>query len=103
MFTEIATSTPAKATADTANIKKPNLGSMVAKGITEGAAENIATEAINSVLPTKAAIHQEASDAVRKIPGVGDAIDIGQKASYAAHLGKLFGNKKKPKRKINNG
>lgn len=34
------------------------------------------------------------SDEVRSVPVVGDLIDAGQKASYAAHLGKLFGKKK---------
>ena len=33
----------------------------------------------------------------RGIPVLGDAIDIGQKAGYIGHLGKLFGRKKDKK------
>ena len=43
---------------------------------------------------TRAAAHQKAYDAARSVPGLGDAIDIAEKASYAAHLGKLFKKKK---------
>lgn len=65
------------------------------KGAAVGAVQSAAEQAINEVVPTRAAVHQKVADSVRGIPGVGDAIDIGEKASYAAHLGKLFGKKKK--------
>ena len=67
----------------------------VAKGTAAGVAESIADQAIDNVVPTKAAVHQAASDEIRKIPILGDVLDIGQKAGYAAHLGKLFSRKKK--------
>ncbi len=79
LFTEIAKSSVAKA---------------VAKGAAIDVAESMANQAIRTVLPTRAAVHQKASDEMRSIPVVGDAIDIGQKASYAAHIGKLFRKKK---------
>lgn len=82
LFTEVATD-------------KNNLGGEIAKGAAVGTMEGIADQAINQVVPTKAAVHQKAYDAARDIPVVGDAIDIGQKASYAAHLGKLFKKSKK--------
>lgn len=82
LFTEVATD-------------KNNLGGEIAKGAAVGAMEGIADQAINQVVPTKATVHQKAYDAARDIPVVGDAIDIGQKASYAAHLGKLFKKSKK--------
>ena len=93
LFTEIATTSTAK-TAAPENLKA-GIGKMVAGGTAAGVAENIAEQAINEVVPTRAAVHQKVSDEVRGIPVVGDAIDIGQKASYAAHLGKLFGKKKR--------
>ncbi len=79
LFTEIATK-GAKANA--------------AKGAAVGALESAVDQAVNNVVPTRAAVHQKASDIARDIPVVGDAIDIGQKASYIGHLGKLFGKKK---------
>ena len=60
---------------------------------TEIATQSAAEQAIHQVVPTRAAVHQKAYDEVRKIPGVGDAIDIGEKASYASHLVKLFKKK----------
>ena len=95
LFTEIATSGQAKATAPKAS--KAGIGKMVAGGTAAGIAESAMDQAINEVVPTRAAVHQKASDVVRDIPVVGDAIDIGQKASYAAHLGKLFKKKKDKK------
>lgn len=82
LFTEIATK-GAKANA--------------AKGAAVGALESAVDQAVNNVVPTRAAVHQKASDIARDIPVVGDAIDIGQKASYLGHLGKLFGKKKDKK------
>ena len=46
-------------------------------------------------MPTRVSVHQKAYDEVRKVPGLGNAIDIGEKASYAVHLGKLFKSRKK--------
>lgn len=83
LFTEIATKSTAKT---------------VAKGAAVGAIESIADQAIDNIVPTKAAVHQKASDIARSVPVLGDAIDIGEKASYIGHLGKLFGKKKKDKK-----
>ena len=63
--------------------------------VVAGALESAADDAIRKVVPTRAAVHQKAYDEVRKVPGVGDAINIAEKASYGAHLAKLFGRKKK--------
>ena len=52
---------------------------------------------IDNVVPTRAAVNQEVTDVVRKTPVLGDAMDIAEKAGYAAHFGKLFGKKKKKK------
>ncbi len=85
LFTELAT-------------KAANTGATVAKsvagGIVSGVADKAMSEVKNSVLPTRAAVHQKVSDAARSVPVLGDAIDAGQKASYLGHLGKLFGKKK---------
>lgn len=74
-------------------IAKSSVAKTVAKGAAIGVAESMADQAIRTVLPTRAAVHQKASNEMRSIPVVGDAIDIGQKAGYAAHLGKLFKKK----------
>ncbi len=94
LFTEIATTTPAKGV-DMSGVKKQGVGKIVARGVAEGVADRAANDAMHAVLPTRAAVHQEVSDAARKVPVLGDAIDVGQKASYAAHLGKMFGKRKK--------
>ena len=80
MFTEIATGATAKT---------------VAKGAAVGSVQSAAEQALRNVVPTRAAVHQKAYDEVRKVPGLGNAIDISEKASYAMHLGKLFGKRKK--------
>ena len=80
LFTDIATKGAAKT---------------AAKGAAVGAVQSAAEQAINTVVPTRAAVHQKASDTLRGVPGVGDAIDVAEKASYAAHLGKLFKKKEK--------
>ena len=64
------------------------------KGAAIGAVQSVAEQALRNVVPTRAAVHQKAYDEARKIPGVGDAIDAAEKASYAGHLAKLFGKKK---------
>ena len=75
LFTEIATKSVTK---------------NAVKGAAVGAGQSVAEQALRNVVPTRAAVHQKAYDEVRKIPGVGDAIDISEKASYASHLVKLF-------------
>ncbi len=99
LFTEVATSSKVKSAivddAKAKSTKKQTVGKMVAEGMVEGAADNALRQAKDAVLPTRAAVHQEAHDALQKVPVVGDAMDIGQKAGYAMHLGKLFGRKKK--------
>lgn len=96
LFTEIATNSTAKVAAPEASTK--GLGKMVAGGVAAGIAESAADQALRKVVPTRAAVNQKATDAMRDVPVLGDAIDVGQKASYAAHLGKLFGRKKKDKK-----
>ena len=93
LFTEVATNSQAKATAP--KIDKSGIAKMVAGGTALGVAESALDQAINNVVPTRAAVNQEVTDAVRKTPVIGDAMDIAEKAGYAAHLGKLFGRKKK--------
>lgn len=111
LFVEITTGKPAdpaaskaaaKATKDataeakaSAKAAKGQVGKMVAGGAAVGIAESAVDQAIDNVVPTRAAVHQKAYDEVRKVPGVGDAIDISEKASYGIHLGKLFGKHKK--------
>lgn len=84
MFTKVATAdASAAATQD------------MTKQMITNAAEGAVRNAIGSTTPTtRAAAHQKVYDAARDIPVVGDAIDIGQKASYIKHLGKIFGKKK---------
>ena len=93
LFTEIATNSMVKTSAPKTSTK--GIGKMVAGGVVAGVAESAAEQALHKVVPTRAAVNQKATDAVRGVPVVSDAIDIGQKASYVAHLGKLFGRKKK--------
>jgi hypothetical protein len=93
LFTEIATKCTPKAAAPKADMS--GVGKMVAEGVAAGAVESAADDAIRKVVPTRAAMHQKAYDEVRKVPGVGSAIDVAEKASYGAHLAKLFGRKKK--------
>ena len=80
LFTEIATDSATKT---------------AAKGAVVGALESAADQALHKVVPTRAAVHQKAYDEVRKVPGLGSAIDVSEKASYLAHLGGLFRKKKK--------
>ena len=84
LFTELATKTAGAG----ATVAKS-----VAGGIVGGLADRALNEAKNSVLPTRAAVHQKVSDAARSVPVLGDAIDAGQKASYLGHLGRLFKKK----------
>ena len=103
LFTEVATGSVAKMTASgvsdsgvsVSKTSKGGIGKMVAGGVAAGIAESAAEQSLNEVVPTRAAVHQKAYDEVRKVPVLGDAIDIGQKASYAAHLGGLFSRRKK--------
>ena len=93
LFTEIATKCAPNTVApkvDTSGISKS-----IAGGVAAGALESAADDALRRVVPTRAAVHQKAYDEVRKVPGVGNAIDVAEKASYGAHLAKLFGRKKK--------
>ena len=92
LFTEIATNSTAKAAAPKSS--GAGVGKIVAGGVVAGVAESAAEQALQNVVPTRAAVHQKAYDAARSVPVIGDAIDLGQKASYAAHLGKLFKKKK---------
>ncbi len=93
LFTEVATNSQAKATAP--KVDKSGIAKMVAGGTALGVAESALDQAVNNVVPTRAAVNQEVTDAVRKTPVIGDAMDIAEKAGYVTHLGKLFGKKKK--------
>lgn len=97
LFTEIATKLPMKG-AD-AKKARSDIKKDMAGGIAVGVAESAANQVKNAILPTRAAINQEAYDAVRKVPVLGGVVDAGQKASYVAHLGKVFGIGKKKKDK----
>ena len=98
LFTEIATKGVTKNTVKGAESKndlaadaKKDATVSVVKGAAVGVAQSTAEQALQNAVPTtRAAVHQKAYDAARSVPGLGDAIDIAEKASYAAHLGKLF-------------
>ena len=93
LFTEIATKCKPKVAAP--EVDKSEIKKMVAGGVVAGAAESIADDAVRKVVPTRAAVHQKAYDKAREIPGVGDAINVSEKARYMAHLAKVFGKKQK--------
>lgn len=95
LFTAIATNSQAKASVP--QVSKSEIGKTVAGGTAVGIAESAADQAIDAVVPTRAAVHQKASDAVRNVPVLGDVVDAGQKTSYMAHLGNLFKSRKKKK------
>ncbi len=80
LFTEIATKSATK---------------NAVKGAAVGAVQSAAEQALRNIVPTRAAVHQKVYDEVRRIPGMGDAIDVAEKASYAEHLAKILGKKKK--------
>lgn len=86
LFTEIATGAVNKRAAG-----------QVAESMTGGVVEGMARNALGNVVPTRASARQAVDDTLRKTPVVGDVIDISQKAGYVAHLGKLFGGRKKKK------
>ena len=87
LFTEIATGSAGQKAAK-----------QTVKSMASGAAEGVIRNAVGGVVPTRASVNQKISDEVRGVPVLGDAIDIGQKASYAMHLGKMFGARKKKKK-----
>lgn len=93
LFTEVATNSQVKVAAS--KVSKSEISKMVATGTAVGVAESALEQAIDNVVPTRAAVNQEVTDAVRKTPVIGDAMDIAEKAGYVTHLGKLFGKKKK--------
>ena len=92
LFMEVATTCHAKTV--TPKASGVGVAKMVVGGTVAGVAESVAEDALRDVVPTRAAVHQKISDTVRGVPVLGDAIDVGQKASYALHLGKLFRKKK---------
>lgn len=93
LFTEVAVNSQAKVAAP--KVSKNEIGKMMTGGAVFGVAESALDQAVNNVVPTRAAVNQELTDVVRKTPVLGDAMDIAEKAGYAAHLGKLFGKKRK--------
>lgn len=93
LFTEVATNSQAKVAASKKS--KAGVGEYLAGSMAIGIAEDAVDRAATSVLPTRASINQKVSDTARRTPVLGDALDLGQKASYAAHLGKLFKGRKK--------
>ena len=86
LFTEIATNSASKQAAG-----------QVAESMAGGVVEGMARNALGNVVPTRASARQAVDDTLRKTPVVGDVLDISQKAGYVAHLGKLFGGRKKKK------
>ena len=72
---------------------RKNAKANVVKGAAVGAVESALDQAVDNVVPTRAAVHQKAYDEVRKVPGLGNAIDVVEKAGFVAHLGKLFKKK----------
>lgn len=94
LFTEIATNSQP---ANMPNVEKPKIGKTIAGGVAAGVAESALDDVTRHVVPTRAAVNQKATDALRDVPVVGDAMDISQKAGYAMHLGKLFRKKDKKK------
>jgi len=93
LFTEIATKCSPKTQAP--KVDTSGIGKMVAGGAVAGVAESALDQAIDEVVPTRAAVHQKIHDEVQGIPVIGDAVDVAEKAGYAAHLAKLFKKKKK--------
>ena len=93
LFTEVVTNSQAKATVS--KVSKKEVGKVVAGSTAVGAIESALDQVIDNVVPTRAAVNQEVTDVVRKTPVLGDAMDIAEKAGYAAHLGKLFRKKRK--------
>ena len=92
LFTGVATNSQTKATAP--KIDKSGIAKMVAGGTALGVAESALDQVVNNVVPTRAAVNQEVTDAVRKTPVLGDVMNVAEKAGYVAHLGKLFGRKR---------
>ncbi len=76
-------------------IAKKEATKTTAKGAVVGIAQSVAEQALRKVVPTRAAVNQKATDAMRKTPVIGDVMDLGQKAGFAAHLGGLFKKGKK--------
>lgn len=98
LFTEIATSSVSGTAASAADDATASIAGGMAEGVAEEAARMAVRTATGGAVPTtRAAAHQKVYDAARDIPVVGEAINIGQKAGYAMHLGKVFGFGKKKK------
>ncbi|MBR2543877.1 hypothetical protein IKG10_00100 [Candidatus Saccharibacteria bacterium] len=79
LFTEIATKNATK---------------NAAKGAAVGAIQSAAEQALKNAVPTRAAVSQKVYDEARKVPGLGSAINVAEKASYLGHLAKIFKKKK---------
>lgn len=79
LFTEIATKNATK---------------NAAKGSAVGAMQSAAEQALKNAAPTRAAVPQKVYDEARKVPGLGSAINVAEKASYLGHLAKIFKKKK---------
>lgn len=94
LFTEVAVNSQAKVAVP--KVSKNEIGKMMAGGAVFGAAVSALDQIIDdNIVPTRAAVNQELTDTVRGAPVLGDIMDVSEKAGYAAHLGKLFGKKKK--------
>ena len=88
LFTEIAASVPVKGVA---GVDKAD----VAQSVVDDVADNAISQLRQSTHTTNAAINQAGRDALRRVPVLGDAIDIGEKASYVSHIAGVFRKKKK--------
>lgn len=88
LFTEISASVPVKGAAgvDKADVKQ---------SVAEDVADKAISQLRQSTHTTNAAISQAGRDALRRVPILGDAIDVGEKASYVGHIASVFKKKKK--------
>lgn len=87
LFTEIATSSQA-------TTRKKAVGQAIVGGIADSVVSRATNGVINKAVPTRASIHQAKYDAARKVPVLGDALDIKNKVDTARHFGRLFKRKK---------
>ena len=86
LFTEIATKNTATGLKGAANAMNTSVGEMVSEEIMDAAGSRLK----QAVSPTRAQINQAATDKLRSIPGVGDAMSVKQHLDF-------FSRFKKPK------
>ena len=87
LFTEIATKNAATGLKGVANATNTSVGEMVAESVMDAAGSRLK----QAVVPTRAQVNQAATDKLRSIPGVGDAMAVKQHLDFFSR----FKNKKK--------